>query len=258
QRAATEKLVAAGLMAPIETQRAEAEFARASADVAASEAAARAHELEFAFALGFERPVALVFSDGLTRADGPQSLDLEQMLTLASLHRQELAAANEAYAAELERLHLAASRVSFLPVVGAGPRSQGSEVRGVASLDVVLPIFDRGSAAKHAQDAELLAAAAHIRAAAHGVANEVCAAADRLRSATEFRDSHAHALSLRRRRLREDSERLFSAGELDYSALALARRDEVESRLAELDAELAVALARIDLSAAQGDAPVRP
>ncbi len=252
QRAAMEKFVSAGVLAATERKRAEAEAVQAQGEVAASEAEARALELEFAFALGFERPVDLKLSEAMTSTDRAADLDLEKLLARAVEQRPELLVASEEYAAELERLRLTASRVSFLPTIGAGPRTQGSELRGVATIDAVLPIFDSGAVAKRAGEAALLAAAARVRATAQDVASEVCRAVDRRRAAVEFLDSHARELSLRRRRLREDSERLFSAGEIDYSALVLARRDEVEARKAELDAELVLALAQVDLDAALG------
>ena len=62
---------------------------------------------------------------------------------------------------------------------------------------------------------------------------------------------------MRRRRLREDSERLFNAGELDYSVLVQARRDEVAARKLELDAELSLSLAEIDLDAALGSSAIQ-
>jgi outer membrane protein TolC len=253
QCAAMDQFVAAGVLAAIERKRAEAELVQARGEAATKEAEARALELGFAFALGFERPVELSLEDTLTRADRAADLDLEKLLTRAIQQRPELKAASESYAAELERLRLRASRVNFLPTIGGGVRTEGNELRGVASIEAELPIFDSGSAAEASADAALLAAAAHARSAAQEVAREVCTAADRRRAAALFLDSHARELSLRRRRLREDSERLFSAGELDYLALVQARRDEVEARELELDAELSLALAQIDLDKALGD-----
>jgi outer membrane protein TolC len=52
--------------------------------------------------------------------------------------------------------------------------------------------------------------------------------------------------------LRERTERLFRAGEIDYAELALARRDEVQARIALLEARLAVSSAQIDMDAATG------
>lgn len=63
--------------------------------------------------------------------------------------------------------------------------------------------------------------------------------------------SRAHRAS--RRQLRQDSERLFAAGELEYIDVLLARRDEVAARIAELDAGLELSLAEIDLRASLGE-----
>lgn len=255
QRQAIEKLVTAGIEAPIEQRRAEAEYVQAQNGVLASDAQARALELEFAFALGFERPVALELSEGLSGTDaspaaGPAGI--EDLLAKAIENRPELKAASEEYAALLGELHLRAARVQFLPTISAGPRKQGNELRAVAGIDSVLPIFDSGAVGEQHAQAELLAAAAEVRRAAALVAGEVCAAAQRRESAAGMLEHGARELSLRRRRLREDSQRLFEAGESDYSAFVLARRDEVEARRAELDAELTLALASIDLDAALG------
>ncbi|HUR27129.1 MAG TPA: TolC family protein [Planctomycetota bacterium] len=252
QRAAARKLVAAGVLAAIENRRAEAELAEAETEVTASETEARVLELELAFALGFERPVALALAEGMTQADRALS-DLDALLARAVAQRPELQSAAEGYAAELERLRLTAARVTFLPTISGGPRTQGDELSAVASIDAVLPIFDSGALAKTTGEAELLAAAARARQAAKSVASEVCTALERQHGAAEFLDAHARERSARRRRLREDSERLFTAGEIDYGALVLARRDEVEARRSELDAQLALALAQIDLDAALGD-----
>ncbi len=252
QRQAVEKLVAAGVEAPIEQRRAEAECVQAENGVLASDAQARALELQFAFALGFERPVALELSEGLSGTHASTPAGIEDLLAQAILNRPELKAASEEYAALLGQLHLRAARVQFLPTISAGPRKQGDELLGVAGIESVLPIFDTGAAGEQHAKAELLAAAAEVRRAAALVAVEVCAAAQRQESGAEMLEHGARELSLRRRRLREDSERLFQAGESDYSAFVLARRDEVEARRAELDAQLTLALASIDLAAALG------
>jgi outer membrane protein TolC len=80
----------------------------------------------------------------------------------------------------------------------------------------------------------------------------VCAALDALKASESFLSQHARDLADRRRALRERTERLFHAGEAEYAELALARRDEVQARIALLDAELAVATGRVDLDAAAG------
>ncbi len=251
------KFVASGVLPHVEFERSDAELAQSRAQVAQAEADARLLELEFAFALGFERPLTLRLADALTDAGDATSLDLATLLASAVAARSELSAAKARYAAELERLKLSAERLQFLPTIGAGARTQDGELSGVASIDVELPIFDAGSAAERAQDASLLAAAADMRTAGHEVAREVCAALERLSAAEAYLAEHARDLARRRRTLRERTETLFRAGEVEYSELALARRDEVEARIALVDAELVVAAARVDLDAASGELEAR-
>ena len=252
QRADVQQFVSNGLAPRFDLERAEAELEQSRAQLAKAQGEARSLELEFAFALGFERPVALQLSDPLTSAGAATSRDLSDLLASAARMRAEISAATARYRAELERLRLSAERVQFLPTVGAGPRKQGSELRGIATIDVALPIFDSGAAAERVQQASLLAAAAALRSSAHAVAREVCAASERLDTAEAYLSEHARSLDGRRRALREGTERLFRAGEVQYPELALARRDEVEARIALLDAELAAATARVDLDAASG------
>lgn len=252
QRDDVRAFVTSGASARIDLERAEAERAEALAESARTEQAERALELEFAFALGFERPVHVQLAEVALEAGLVRSRDLTELLTLAAQDRQEILAASARYQAELERLHLAAERLQFLPAISAGPRRQGNETRGVASIDVALPLFDSGAAAQHEHEATLLAAAAAVRAGAHDVARDVYIALDRLTAAEAFLSDHARDLAARRRALRERTEQLFKAGEIEYSELALSRRDEVVARIALLDAELAVAAARIDLDEACG------
>jgi outer membrane protein TolC len=116
----------------------------------------------------------------------------------------------------------------------------------------MLPIFDSGAAAEHSQDAALLAAAAALRASAQSVAHEVALAFETLSTSTAYLSDHARDLADRRRALRESTERLFRAGEIEYSELALARRDEVQARITLLEARLAVSSAQVDMDAATG------
>jgi cobalt-zinc-cadmium efflux system outer membrane protein len=252
QRAAVERFAAAGIAPRVELERAEAELLGARADVALAEADARLLELEFEFSLGFARPVSLQLAEPLTASTATNARDLAALLAQAADARKEIAAAAARYQAQLERLDLAADRVQFLPVIGGGPREQDSALLGVASIDVVLPLFDTGAAAQHAQEAALLAAAAELRRVAQRTAAEVCAAAERLAAAEAFLAEFARELARRRGVLRERTERLFAAGQVEYSDLMLARRDEVSARIALVDAELAAATARVDLDAAVG------
>ncbi len=256
QRHDVDRFVDSGVAPRFDLERAEAEAVQSLADVAAARADARALELEFTFALGFERPLSLVLADPLeTDVTVSDAAPLAELLAAAAAARPELAAARARYDAERERLSLAAERVQFLPTIGAGPRTLDGQLLGVAGLDVELPLFDAGAAAEQAEQASLLAAAAVLRATAQEVARQVCVALDRSQSAQDYLSEHARALADRRRALRERTERLFQAGEAEYGDLAVARRDEVDARLALLDAEGAAASARTLLEAALGRLP---
>src|SRR5256885_1019872 len=65
QRDVVAKFVAVGEKARFEVDRADAEVAKAQSDEATARAEARAKELALAFAVGFDRPVALQLKDGL-------------------------------------------------------------------------------------------------------------------------------------------------------------------------------------------------
>ncbi len=252
------RFVENGLLPRLDLERAVAEGRQAQADFVGASTRARALELEFAFALGFERPVALALAEPLAAGGNAgaggtvSSLPLAELLAVAAAARPELAAARARYEAERERLSLAAERVQFMPTIGAGPRTLGDEVLGVASIDVELSLFDSGAVAEHEQQAALLGAASALRAAAHAVALQVCTTLGRSQAAEAFIRDHARDLAARRRGLRERTERLFHDGEAEFADLVLARRDEVQSRVALLDAEHAAAAARVALQAALG------
>lgn len=248
-RAAVERFAAAGAKASLDVDRAEAESMQARANQASALFDARAKEWALAFALGFDRPVALQLSEGLT--SGPAQDDLSA-LEAAATSRPEIAAASARYRAALERAHLAADRFQLLPSVTGGPRKEGSDTSRVLSLDVDIPVFDTGGAAIDAASAELLAAAAELRRTSHEVSGEVVAAAERLAETDAYVTEFARPLAARRVALRETAERLFAEGEIEFDEVTVARRDEVEARGALLDAELAAAQARTDLDAATG------
>ena len=256
QRAGLERFVTAGIEPKIALERADAELMQARAEAMKAETEARLLEIEFAFALGFARPVHLVLSDPVTPQPAAPVPGLEPLLVRAAEERQELVAAKERYASELERAHLQAERVRFLPTVGAGPRLESGEVRGVASLDVELPIFDGGGAGDQAQNAALLASASELRRQAQRVAGEVALAHERGALARALEQASL-PLAAARRALRERVERLFTAGEATFQEVILARREAIEAELTALDAALAVAEARLDLAAALGAVSVR-
>ncbi|MDZ4775133.1 MAG: TolC family protein, partial [Planctomycetota bacterium] len=223
-----------------------------TASVERARADARELELLFAFALGFERPLTLALAEQPNGSTLTSERDIEALLTLASAARPEISAAKARYQAQLVRAHLASERIQFLPTVSAGPRRQDGELRGVAGLDVVLPIFDSGAVAEREQRAGLLAAAVELRRTAQQVAGEVSAALLRLETAESALTGSAGELAQRRRALREQTERLFAAGEVDYAELVSARRGEAEAQLARLDAERAASAARVEFDFATG------
>ena len=254
-RAAVAEFVAAGLSARIESERADAELAASRAEMAKAEADERMLEIGFEFSLGFDRPVPLQLAEGLTASTRTAPRDLDGRLALAAGSRPEIAAAEARYRAGLERMKLSAERTQFLPTLSAGPRNLDGELTGVASVDLVLPVFDTGSAAERSHEAALLGLAAELRRVAQRTAADVCRASERLSAAESYLEEHARDLAERRRTLRASTERLFQAGQAEYDDLVLARRDEVEARIGLLDAELATATARIELDAAVGAPP---
>lgn len=252
QREALAKFVGVGARATIDLERAEAEAEKARSDLAKARAGARAQGLEFAFALGFSRPVPLVLSEPLT-APASRSTEISPDEMLAAVERSpEVAASRARYEAELERLRIAASRVQFLPTLSAGYRRVKTASSGTASVDVVLPVFDEGGPAVRSQDAALLAAAAALRKAVRRVVEDVSESADRAASARTFLQEHAGKLADLRVHLRERLEQLVAAGEAAYDELLPVRRDEVDARVDRLDAEADVAAAEVDLAAALG------
>jgi outer membrane protein TolC len=244
------RFVAAGEKSRFDADRAEAEVASARAALAKAESDARAEELALAFAVGFARPVALQLADGMTPA--PSAAEPEELLVAAANARPEIAAAAARYAAQLERAHLAAERLQFLPAPNGGWRTTGSEQSWVAGLDVQIPLFDSGGAAVDAASADLLAAAAALRRTTRDVGGEVIAAYRRSADADQYLATHARPLADKRRALREESARLFAAGEAEFADLLQSFRDEIDARGALLDADAAAAAARVDLAAATG------
>ena len=248
-RDAAARFAAVGERAVFEVERADAEVAKARAEQASADVDSRAKEMAFAFALGFERPVALQLSDGLSA--GPTDLDEAHLLEAAD-SRPEVVAAQARLAAQLERANLAAERLHLLPSFTVGVRHEGDQGSSVAALDGDLPVFDRGDAAADTSSAELLAAAAEARRVARSVRTEVDTARDHAVAAEAMLCEHARPVADARRSLREKFERLFAEGEGTFDDVILARRDEIEARVALLDAEVAVSLARTELDVATG------
>jgi outer membrane protein TolC len=239
-RDALQRLAGDGEAPPFDAAVADAEAAEAAAAAAAAQREAGAQELAFAFALGFERPVPLQLADGLN--EPVVAADLESLLAQAAAARPELAAARAHYAAQLDRLHVAASPLRYIPVVGAGYRRIDGESLGVATLDVALPLFDAGGADVAAADAVLLDAAARARVAAHVVAGDVASTAARVAAARSRRDE-ARDVAARRTALCAAALRWFEAGELGFADLRSAETAALTAQRELLDAGLALSLA---------------
>jgi cobalt-zinc-cadmium efflux system outer membrane protein len=241
QRAIAAQLQAAGKARELDAARAAADAAQASADreVAADEA--RHQEIAFAFALGYREPVPLQLADAL-QPPADAGAGLQQLLADASRQRPELAAANERYAAALARANLKATSIRFLPAVSLGVEPAQGHTLGFAEINAELPVFDNGEAEEDAASADLLAAAAGARRAAHAVAAEVTADADRSHSAARFLAGHAGPIALLRAEVAAAAEREFAAGGLPFHELLQAQRDLAAAQRAAADAELAAAL----------------
>lgn len=246
------RFVSAGLAARIQADQAEAELLSAQADDGKAHAAARALELELAFALGFDRPVGLDLAESGTGKRYPPRADVDTLVQDAMHSRGEVVAAVERYAAQRGRLQLAVDRVQFIPTISLGPRLVGGELLGVAGVDAVLPVFDNGSSEVEMQDADLLAAAAEVRRVANNVAREVCLAVEAVRSTEDYLENSARRVAGLRLQLRQAAERLFVAGEVEFPEVLRARREDTAAQLDVLDAQRAVAAAQTDLERALG------
>lgn len=252
QRRAVDRFVAVGEMARLAADRAAAEVDDAAAEQAAAEVEERVLAIEFAVALGFDRPVDLTLTDALITDLAPEPAALEDLLDAAAHSRPEIAAATARYRATLERARLADLRIELLPTIGVGERRQGTSESQVASIEIGIPIFDRGQNAITETSAAVLAAAADLRAAARSVSAEVASAREKTLATTALLHDHAAPLAERRRALSTATERLFINGEATFDDLIAVQRDEVKARVNRLDAIVAIASARVDLDAAVG------
>jgi cobalt-zinc-cadmium efflux system outer membrane protein len=252
QRKGVARFVELGESPRLELEKAQAECLDADLQAAQDESAARAREIELAFALGFERPVPLQLAEGLAPALEEEASELEPLLARAAERSPRLEAAREDYLAALERAHLAASGLRFLPVVRAGPRSLDGQTLAVVELESELPLFDQGQAGNSAASAELLANAAALRAAAHELAREVSLAHAATAAAEQRLEQQVRPLAAQRVAIRQHTERQFEAGEASYLELVSVRRDEVKARVGVLDTELELAGARTELARVLG------
>lgn len=255
-RQAAARFVAAGLEPVVTQDRADAEVAQAGLELARAEGDARMLEIEFAFALGFARPVALRLQDPIETATGGAPEPIASLLATAALSHPEIVAARERYSAELERARLEASGLRFLPTVSAGPRFEAGDVRGVAGLEVEVPLFDLGSAARSAAEASLTVQAARARVVAHEVAAGVARARERLVIATDLVERRLRPLATARKGVVAKLERLFAAGEATLLEVSTARREAVDGELEALAGEVDLGEAARELALALGTVPL--
>ncbi|MBK7643706.1 MAG: TolC family protein [Planctomycetes bacterium] len=253
QQTAVARFVEVGESPRLELEKAQAELLDAQMQAARDESAARAREIELAFALGFERPLSLALSEELTPALAQEHEGLEAQLERATQRSPALGAAKEDYEAALERAHLAASGVRFLPTVRAGPRTVGGDTLAVAEIETELPLFDQRQSERSAASAELLAAAAAVRAAAHELARSVSIASAAITAARTRLEEQAQPLAEQRASIRARTQQQFEAGEASYLELVNARRDEVQARAGVLEAQLELAHARTELARVLGN-----
>lgn len=243
------ELAAAGEAAYVDVSLASNDLDHARTDLAESIRSERETELALAFALGFERPVALELSEPLQLEVDDR--DLESMLRIAADTRPELAAALARCRTRCEASENTHRRLSFLPTMTVGRRSADGTISGVASIEVELPLFDRGDAAADASDAAALLASADVARVARDVTQQVVAARERSIDAHAALD-RARSTVERRRHLVEDCEILFGAGEASLTQVQAAHVELVTARKDLLDATAAAAAARVDLEAALG------
>ncbi|MEZ6003515.1 MAG: TolC family protein [Planctomycetota bacterium] len=250
---AVKELIAAGLLPAIDRQRAATESLAGAAELADAQHEARLLEVEFAFALGFERPVELELDDSSPLMELADTPDLESLLVSAAAARPELRAAEARYRARLERLHLEASGLRYLPQIGLGQKTESGDPTLFASLAVELPVFDTARESFAKGNAELKEAAAGVRAAAHEVSRDVCTAEAEVRLLQDQLVSIRRPLLQQREQLAEQARLLFEAGELEYLDYLSSRRAAVQSKLDVCDLEGRSAAARVRLQAALGD-----
>jgi len=247
QRRAVARFVELGESPRLDLERADAELLDAQLQLSSDEAASNAREIELCFALGFERPVALELAEGFTQPSDVEAQPLEALLESAARESPRLKAAVEEYLARLERAHLAASGVRFLPVVRAGPRTVDGDTLAVVELEAELPLFDQGQAERGGASAELLAGAAEVRRVALELSRSIALAQAAIHATDSRLEQQARPLAEERAAIRARTEVQFHAGEADYLDLVTARRDEEHARLVVLDAELDLASARTQL-----------
>lgn len=248
--AAVSKFFAAGTGTAVEVSQAEAALAEARLALDAVVADAELQQVAFAFALGFERPVALMFSEPMTKISTTEPA--AQMIELAAVERQDLKAATARYETEIDRCHLANARPRFIPAIGGGPKFQGSQTYMSASLEVELPLFDLGGAAIAEQDAALLLSAAELRKTAQLVARDINLALAEQAAAHRHAYEHVLPLASLRMKLLHDQQRLFEVGEVTYANMIIAENDEATARVLTVDARLRCALAALRLQFAAG------
>ncbi len=248
---AARRFAGAGLAPRIDVTRAEVDLADAQSEETKAQLDARAQEISLAFAIGMERPVPIQTDDVPTAAPIDRATPMEERLERATARRPETAEARAGYDAALARLQLAASRVALLPALSFGYRRIDGENRGVGEVTLALPIFDSGAEVEEGTRAALLGAAAELRRTARDVVREAVIADDAVAAAEEILARH-RAASERKHALVDAAEKLFRAGSGRFADWLEAARAEADSRLAVVEAELALSAAAVDYDAAFG------
>jgi cobalt-zinc-cadmium efflux system outer membrane protein len=220
----------------------------------ASAREARRAEVVLAFALGLERPIPLRLSDPLrvSEVDEFAASDLESMLRRAVEARPEIAAALARAKARLEQSAVAVNRLDYLPTIAVGRRIAGDATSATASIEVELPIFDRGDSSAAAANAAARLAAIDAESVSRNVTQQVISACEQW-TATRHELGSARSAVERGQRNLADHRMLFESGEETLEHLRAARRELLASREVLVNATGAVSSARIDLGAALGE-----
>jgi cobalt-zinc-cadmium efflux system outer membrane protein len=247
QSAVAERMVAVGLTARIDLERAATERMQAESDLAQAVSDAHIEELALAFALGFDAPVSLALSEPMSSLEGARIEATAEMVPEAIAAQPEVEVAKARYDEALANAQLAAHRFQLLPALTGGYRRAEGHDLGVASFELPVPIFDSGAAAEDAQNAALLAAASNLEQAVRRTGADMQETLARARAAHEQLTQHATRLAQKRHELSGATERLFAAGEAPYDDVLLARRDEITARLSLLEARANAASASVDL-----------
>jgi hypothetical protein len=194
------------------------------AELAKAEAEARRLESAFEFSLGFDRPTRPARSADGRDHDDPR--DLVGALGLAATTGRRSRAAAARYQATLERVKLAAERPQFLLTVSGGPRNLNGELPGVASIDVVPPVFDAGIGGRAVAAGRPASSRRPTSARSRSAPPPTCRAAERLSAAESFPSHHARPGGSAGAAPRASPSGSSRPARRSTASLVLARRDE--------------------------------